>query len=102
MKNIYTTGRGRIEVSAKAEIIKTKDLQQIVITEIPYKVVKIQLVYEIDKIIHSKSVNGLLEVRDESDWKGIRIVIDCKKDSRADLLFEILNEENFIVFFLLC
>ena len=94
LKNIYTTGRGRIEVSAKAEIIKTKDLQQIVITEIPYKVVKIQLVYEIDKIIHSKSVNGLLEVRDESDWKGIRIVIDCKKDSRADLLLKYLMKKT--------
>ena len=93
LKNIYTTGRGRIEVSAKAEIVKTKDLQQIVITEIPYKVVKIQLVYEIDKIIHSKSVNGLLEVRDESDWKGIRIVIDCKKDARADLLLKYLMKK---------
>lgn len=97
LKNIYKTGRGRIEVSAKAEIVKTKDLQQIVITEIPYKVVKIQLVYEIDKIIHSKSVNGLLEVRDESDWKGIRIVIDCKKDARADLLLKYLMNKTSLL-----
>lgn len=94
LKNIYTTGRGRVEVAAKAEIVKTKDLQQIVITEIPYKVVKIQLVYEIDKIIHAKSVSGLLEVRDESDWKGIRIVIDCKKDARADLLLKYLMKKT--------
>lgn len=97
LKNIYLTGRGRIEVSAKAEIVKTKDLQQIVITEIPYKTVKIQLVYEIDKIIHSKSVSGLLEVRDESDWKGIRIVIDCKKDAKADLLLKYLMKKTSLL-----
>lgn len=97
LKNIYLTGRGRIAVSAKAEIVKTKDLQQIVITEIPYKTVKIQLVYEIDKIIHSKSVSGLLEVRDESDWKGIRIVIDCKKDAKADLLLKYLMKKTSLL-----
>lgn len=97
LKNIYLTGRGRIEVSAKAEIVKTKDLQQVVITEIPYKTVKIQLVYEIDKIIHSKSVSGLLEVRDESDWKGIRIVIDCKKDAKADLLLKYLMKKTSLL-----
>lgn len=97
LKNIYTTGRGRIEVAAKAEIVQNKDNQQIIITEIPYKVVKIQLVYEIDKIIRSKSVNGLLEIRDESDWKGIRIVIDCKKDAKTDLLLKYLMKKSSLL-----
>ena len=97
LNSIYLTGRGRIEVASKTEIVQTKDLQQIVITEIPYKVVKIQLVYEIDKIIHSKAVDGLLEVRDESDWKGIRIVIDCKKDAKVDLLLKYLMSKTSLV-----
>lgn len=97
LRNIYLTGRGKIEMAAKTEIIQTKDIQQIVISEIPYKVVKIQLVFEIDKIIHSKSVSGLIEVRDESDWKGIRIVIDCKKDAKADLLLKYLMSKTSLV-----
>ena len=97
LKNIYLTGRGRIEIASKEEIVQNKDNQQIVITEIPYKTQKNQLVFEIDKIIHSKSVDGLLEVRDESDWKGIRIVIDCKKDAKVDLLLQYLNNKTGLV-----
>lgn len=97
LRNIYLTGRGRIEVAAKTEIVQNKDNQQIIISEIPYKVVKIQLVYEIDKIIHSKAVSGLIEVRDESDWKGIRIVIDCKKDAKVDLLLKYLMSKTSLV-----
>ena len=97
LNSIYLTGRGRIEVASKTEIVQTKDLQQIVITEIPYKVVKIQLVYEIDKIIHSKTIDGLIEVRDESDWKGIRIVIDCKKDAKVDIILKYLKSKTSLV-----
>ena len=97
LKSIYLTGRGRIEVASKCEIVKEKDIQQIIISEIPYKVVKIQLVYEIDKIIHAKNVDGMIEVRDESDWKGIRIVIDCKKDAKVDLLLKYLMSKTSLV-----
>ena len=97
LKSIYLTGRGRIEIASKTEIIQNKDNQQIVITEIPYKAQKNQLVFEIDKIIHSKAVDGMLEVRDESDWKGIRIVIDCKKDAKCDLLLQYLNNKTGLV-----
>ncbi len=97
LKNIYLTGRGRIEIASKEEIVQNKDNQQIVITEIPYKTQKNQLVFEIDKIIHSKAVDGLLEVRDESDWKGIRIVIDCKKDAKVELLLHYLNNKTGLV-----
>ena len=97
IKNIYLTGRGKIEVGSKTEIIKNKDIQQIIITEIPYKVVKKDLVYEIDKIIHSKSVSGMIEVRDESDYKGIRIAIDCKKDAKTDLLLRYLMAKTSLI-----
>ena len=97
LKNIYLTGRGRIEIASRTEIIQNKDNQQIIITEIPYKTQKNQLVFEIDKIVHSKAVDGLIEVRDESDWKGIRIVIDVKKDARADLLLQYLMNKTGLV-----
>ena len=97
LKNIYLTGRGRIEIASRTEIVQNKDNQQIIITEIPYKTQKNQLVFEIDKIVHSKAVDGLLEVRDESDWKGIRIVIDVKRDARADLLLQYLMNKTGLV-----
>ena len=97
LENIYKTGKGRIEVAGKAEIVKNKDNNQIIITEIPYKVVKIQLVYEIDKISHSKTIDGILEVRDESDWKGIRIVIDIKKSANAETILQYLMKKTDLV-----
>ena len=97
LESIYQTGRGRIEVAGKAEIVEKKDMNQIVITEIPYKVVKIQLVYEIDKIRHSKAIDGIIEVRDESDYKGIRIVVDVKKNAKAELILQYLMKKTNLV-----
>ena len=97
LRNIYLTGRGKIEVASKTEIVHHKDMTQIIIHEIPYKVVKSALVYEIDKIIHSKAVSGMIEIRDESDWKGIRIVIDCKKDAKVDLLVKYLMNKTSLL-----
>ena len=97
LKDIYLTGRGRIEVAGKTEIVTGKDVNQIIITEIPYKVVKIQLVYEIDKIRHSKAVDGIVEVRDESDWKGIRIVVDVKKSANVETILQYLMKKTNLV-----
>lgn len=94
LKNIYLNGFGKIENASKAEIIQKKDIQQIVITEIPYKVVKLALVHEIDKIRYSKVIDGIIEVRDESDWQGISVVIDIKKEARADLILQYLYNKT--------
>ena len=94
LEQIYQTGRGRIEIAGKAEIVEKKDVNQIIITEVPYKVVKIQLVYEIDKIRHSKAIDGIIEVRDESDYKGIRIAIDIKKNAKANLILQYLMKKT--------
>ena len=94
LQQMYLTGRGRIEIAGKAEIVEKKDINQIIITEVPYKVVKIQLVYEIDKIRHSKAVDGIIEVRDESDYKGIRIAVDIKKNAKADLILQYLMKKT--------
>ena len=97
LESIYKTGRGRIEVAAKTEIVEHKDINQIIITEIPYKVVKIQLVYEIDKIRHSKAFDGIIEVRDESDYKGIRIVVDVKKSAKVETILQYLMKKTNLV-----
>ena len=97
LQQIYQTGRGRIEIAGKTEIVEKKDVNQIIITEVPYKVVKIQLVYEIDKIRHSKAIDGIIEVRDESDYKGIRIVVDVKKNAKADLILQYLMKKTNLV-----
>ncbi len=97
LQQMYETGRGRIEIAGKAEIVEKKDINQIIITEVPYKVVKIQLVYEIDKIRHSKAIDGIIEVRDESDYKGIRIAIDIKKNAKADLILQYLMKKTNLV-----
>ena len=97
LEQIYQTGRGRIEIAGKTEIVEKKDINQIIITEVPYKVVKIQLVYEIDKIRQSKAIDGIIEVRDESDYKGIRIVVDVKKNAKADLILQYLMKKTNLV-----
>ena len=94
LDSIYNTGRGRIEISAKAEIEEHKDINQIIISEVPYKSVKINLVYEIDKIRHSKAIDGIIEVRDESESDKIRIAVDLKKDARSDLILAYLMKNT--------
>ncbi len=90
LRSIYETGAGRIEIAAKCEIVEGKDINQIVISEVPFGVVKINIAYEIDKIRVSKAIDGILEVRDESDIEGIKIVVDLKKDAKADLILQYL------------
>ena len=94
LEDIYTTGRGRIEISSKTEIVDTAQEKQIIITEIPFKTIKKDLVYEIDKLIHDKVISGMSEVRDESDRKGLRIVIDLKKDANAELIHKYLMNKT--------
>lgn len=88
IKQALSTGRGKVMIRSKVEIKETKTIKQIIVHEIPYEVVKSQLVKKIDDIRINKKIDGLLDVRDESDRTGLRIVIDIKKDS-ADT--QILN-----------
>lgn len=94
LKNIYATGRGRVEIAAKTEIIKDKDINRIVISELPYKAVKKNIVYEIDLIRHSRVIEGIIEVRDESDRHGLKIVVDCKKSVNPEAILHFLMEKT--------
>lgn len=82
----FTTGKGRVVIRAKAEIVQAKNIQQIIITEIPYEVIKSNLVKKLDDIRLNKQIDGVIDVRDESDRNGLRIVIDIKKESDANLI----------------
>ena len=85
----YTSGKGKVFIRSKYEVTKNKGKEQIIITEIPFAVNKANLVKKIDEIRIDKKVDGISEVRDESD-KEIRIAIDLKKDSNKDLIINYL------------
>ena len=80
IRSAYETGRGKIIVKSKVEIVKNK----IIIHEIPYEVNKALLVRKMDEIRIDKKLDGVLEVRDESDKDGLQIAIDLKKDANAE------------------
>lgn len=90
IKSAFTKGKGKVIVRAKTEIVEQKNMNQIIITEIPYEVNKADLVRKIDEIRFNRNIDGILEVRDESDREGLRIAIDLKKT---------VNVENTLNYF---
>ncbi|HOV77228.1 MAG TPA: DNA gyrase subunit A, partial [Sedimentisphaerales bacterium] len=82
----YTTGRGHLTVRGKAEIESNKKgKDQIIITEIPYTVIKTTIVSKIAECVHDGSLPEVADVRDESDRQGLRIVVEIKKDADAEI-----------------
>ncbi|MGD9813087.1 MAG: DNA topoisomerase IV subunit A [Bacilli bacterium] len=90
LDDIYLLGRGRVDVAAKTSFVVTKDEKQIIVHEIPYGVNKTQIIRDIDSLCRNKRIDGLLEVRDESDREGLRIVVDLKADADENILLEYL------------
>ena len=91
IKEAFKTGRGRLVVTSKYTFEKTKGKEQIIITEIPFDVNKQLLVKKIDDIRYDKKIDGIAEVRDESDKdSSIRIVIDIKSGANKDLILKYL------------
>ncbi|ETY74204.1 DNA topoisomerase IV subunit A [Lactiplantibacillus fabifermentans] len=85
IKKAYETGRGRIVVRSKTQIVPLKgNKSQIEISEIPYEVNKAQLVKKMDEIRIMKKIEGIAEVRDESDRQGLSIVVELKRDVNAE------------------
>ena len=90
IKNAYATGKGGIVMRAKTEIVETKSgAFQILVHEIPYRVNKATLLEKIALLVSEKKIEGIKDVRDESDKDGVRIVVDIKKDGLAN---KILNQ----------
>jgi len=87
----YETGRGKVVLKAKTEIVKEKNVHQIIIHEIPYDVLKENLRKRIEDIKIDKKVEGIIDVRDESDRDNMaRLVIELKKDANSELILNYL------------
>ena len=82
----FTTGKGRIVIRARTEIVTGKTCNQIIIREIPYEVVKSSMVRKMDDIRLSREIEGIMDIRDETDRTGLRIVIDVKKDADPNVI----------------
>ena len=82
----YETGRGRIVIRGKAEIETENNHEQIIITEIPYQVIKSDLVKSISDLVNEKRLEGISDITDESNRTGLRIVIDVKRDANAQVV----------------
>ena len=91
----YHTGKGRILVRAKTEIETiSPNRSRIVVTEIPYLVNKAKLVEKIAELVHEKRLDGISDIRDESDRKGMRIVIELKKDVHPQVVLNYLYKHT--------
>lgn len=95
IRDAFETGRGRVIVRAKVEFVKNKGKEQIIVHEIPFDINKAQLVKKIDEIRIDKKIDGISEVRDESDRENkVQIAIDLKKDANKELILNYLYKNT--------
>ncbi|MEL6652760.1 MAG: DNA gyrase subunit A, partial [Bacteroidota bacterium] len=93
INSAYHTGKGRVVIRAKADIeIDKREREQIIITEIPYQVNKATTIQKISMLVGEKRLEGISDVRDESDREGLRIVVDVKRDAMAKVVLNRLYQ----------
>ncbi len=90
----YNTGRGKVIVRAVAEIEEVKNRERIVVTEIPYQVNKSNLIIKIAELVKDKRIEGISDLRDESGRKGMRIVVELKRDANAQVVLNNLYKHT--------
>jgi DNA gyrase subunit A len=91
--NAYSSGRGILRVRARTQI-EDKDKKKIIVTELPYQVNKSKLLINIADLVKNKKIEGISDLRDESDRKGMRIVIDLKRDAIEDIVLNQLFDHT--------
>lgn len=95
IKDAYTTGRGRIKVRAKSQIEQMSNGKtRILISELPYQVNKARLIEKIADLVRNKRVDGITDLRDESDKAGMRIVIECRRDADPHVVLNRLYKHS--------
>ena len=94
IREAYETGRGKVIVRAKSEIEEEKGRQKIIVSEIPYAVNKSRLIENIADLVKDKKIEGISDLRDESDRDGMRIVIEIKKDANANIILNQLYKHT--------
>jgi len=86
VKEAFLTGKGRIVIRAKAEIEESNGREQIIVTEIPYQVNKAELIKKAAELVNDKKLEGISDIRDESDRNGMRIVFELKRDAISNVV----------------
>ena len=95
IKSAFTTGRGKVQIRAVAEIEEhTRGRDKIVITELPYQVNKARLIEKIAELVRDKKIDGISDLRDESDREGMRIVIELKRDANPNVVLNNLYKQT--------
>jgi DNA gyrase subunit A len=95
IRDAYTTGRGRVIVRARSNIeVARNGRERIIISEIPYQVNKTNLIEKIAELVHQKKVEGISDIRDESDRDGLRVVIELKRDANAKSILNSLYKHS--------
>lgn len=95
VKHAYRTGRGGIVLRGKAEIEETSSgRQRIVITELPFQVNKAKFIVQVADLVKAKKIEGISDIKEESDRSGMRIVIDIKKDANAQVVLNLLYKHT--------
>ena len=90
----YSTGRGTIRVRATIEVEQEKEKKRVIITDIPYSVVKTRITTKIVELVKTKKLEGITDIRDESNQDGVRIVLDLVKNAPVDFIIEKLYNNN--------
>lgn len=86
IKEAYLTGKGKVVIRAKAQIEEVKDRFRIVVTEVPYQINKAEMIEAQWKLVEDKKIDGISEIRDETNREGIRIVYELKKDANPQVV----------------
>jgi len=95
LESAYTTGRGKIKMRARAHVESTKSgKNSIIVTELPYQVNKATLMEKIADLVRDKKIEGITDLRDESDKDGIRVVVETKKDAIPEVILNLLYKHT--------
>jgi DNA gyrase subunit A len=94
IRSAYKTGRGTVKVRAKAEITDNGKKTSIIVTEIPYQVNKARLIEKIAELVKDKKIDGISDLRDESDRQGMRIVIELRRDAKPKVILNQLYKHT--------
>ena len=94
VRQAYKTGHGKVIVRAKAEIEDDGNKVRIVVTEIPYQVNKAQLIMQIANLVKDKRIDGISDIREESDRQGMRIVFELKRDANPQVVLNLLYKHS--------
>ena len=94
LKNAYRTGRGGVVIRSRCEIEEDDGKHRIIVTEIPYQVNKSELIIQIANLVKNKKIEGISDIKEESDRTGMRIVIDVKKDYQPNVVLNLLYKHT--------